>query len=76
MIEIDGKLCMWTVYEHPADSPNRYVARLFVLDEPSEAVLVAATLEDLRRFIERVSPGLICIPRQPGDEPHIVEVWL
>jgi hypothetical protein len=35
-------------------------------------VMLAASLERARR---RVPRGLVCIPRQPGDDRTIVEVW-
>lgn len=67
---------MWTVYERPSDFPERYVARLFVLDKPTDRVMFAATLAEIREKIEAAHPGLICLPRQASDEPQIVEVWL
>jgi hypothetical protein len=76
MIERGGKLCSWTVFDHPADAPNWYVARLFVLDEPTDEVFLGDTLEEARRFINKNYPGLVCIPRRPQDNAVVVETWL
>jgi hypothetical protein len=75
-IEHDGKLCMWTVFERPADAPDQYVARLFELDQPTATAICCDTLEEIREVIARLYPGLTCLPRSPNDEPQIVEVWL
>lgn len=34
------------------------------------------TLEECREALCRKTPGLICVGRQPQDDPTIVEVWL
>lgn len=76
MIEIDGKLGLWTIYEHPADMPDKFVARLFVMDQPTDVALVGDSLDSVREFISRASPGLTCIQRSPHDHPTVVESWL
>ena len=71
------KLAMWTVYDHPKDFPDKFVARKWlVATEPvaTDEHLVSDSLEWLRRRFEEM--GLYCIPRNPGDDPNIVEVWL
>lgn len=68
---------MWTIYERPADYPGHFVARKSFVNEhgafATSDALFAQTLESLRA---KLPPHLFCIPRQPGDEPSIVEVWL
>lgn len=76
MIEIDGKLGMWTIYDHPADYPDKFVARLFVMDQPTDVALVGDSLNSIRTFINRASPGLTRLPRSPHDHPTVVETWL
>lgn len=72
-------LSMWTVYERPSDYPELYVARRWDIvrhaREPvwTDDVRTAPTLEGLRALLP---PGLHCMPRQHGDEPQVVEVWL
>jgi len=69
----------WTIYDHPLDYPDFYVARRFRLDRgpdpiPTLEVRLNTDLEQLRAvFRER---GLYCFPRAPSDEPQIVETWL
>jgi hypothetical protein len=76
MIEIDGKLGLWTIYEKPDDYPDKFVGRLFVLDQPTTVALVGPTLDSVREFIRRASPGLTCIPRFEHDHPSVIETWL
>lgn len=65
-------LPMWTIYDHPRDYPHCYVARLFINDRPSNAVMTHATLQGLRA---QLPPGLFRMPRTPEDDPVIVETW-
>lgn len=69
---------MWTVYDHPRDEPDHYVARRWEIhaDGPHATFdkITSDTLNLLRdEFKER---GLTCLPRSPEDEPQIVESWL
>lgn len=69
-------LIMWTVYDHPDDYPDHYVARKWLAGdawlEPTDEVLVDTDLAALRK---RMPPWLYCMPRQEGDDSKIVEVW-
>ena len=71
-------LQMWTVYEHPADYPLAYVARMFEVDaagpRPTKHVIVEATLPGVRAHLMMM--GLTSIPRSAGDDARIVETWL
>lgn len=73
---VTGELCMWTIYDSPSDAPGKFVARLFVMDRPMQAALVCDTLDEVRELLARLYPDLVCLPRSPNDEPHIVECWL
>lgn len=64
---------LWTVYEKPADYPAQWVARRHTLVGPTAAAVFALSLDAV---CEKLPPGLYCIPRQPDDEPCIVETWL
>ena len=70
---------IWTIYEHPKDFPTKYVARLWKvsggIDPAPEPYLMASdTLEALRdRMLAR---GLTVLPRDPNDDPSIVENWV
>lgn len=69
-------LSLWTVYSHPKDYPDDFVARKFLGDAPTAEHIKAPTLQELRRKLRDIAPGLACIQRHPTDEPQIVEVWL
>jgi hypothetical protein len=75
-MEMDNYLAIWTVYDNPKDFPGLFVARKsearkgLVLH--THEVLTATTLEELR---ELIPTGLFCAPRDPSDEPQIVECW-
>jgi hypothetical protein len=73
---VTGELCIWVVYDSPSDYPGQFVARMFVLDKPTQTVLTEPTLGDLRALLLMLYPDLYCIPRQADDEPQIIEVWL
>jgi hypothetical protein len=71
-------LTAWTIYDHPRDYPESFVARQYDLEGgepvPTANVMIAASLETLRDiFLER---GLTCFPRNEGDDAVIVETWL
>ena len=73
----DG-LHMWTIYDHPTDYPEYYVARRSVIaaghtDAEPHAYL-SKSLEGLRDMMVRM--GLVCLARHPQDDPVIVETWL
>jgi hypothetical protein len=80
-------LNIWTVYKHPRDYPDQYVARRFEVGgaptdvrllhaaapSPTNDMFVADTLREVRALLP---PGLFRMPRQESDDPVIVEVWL
>lgn len=74
---MDSGLSIWTVYDKPADFPTMYVARRWEVVGP---VLVATNealfAYELERLRDQLPPGLIRLPRNPNDDPVIVETWL
>lgn len=70
---------MWTVYDRPIDYPDKFVARRFDVDadgpRPSASIIVAADLKTLRDILA-FELHLVCLARDPKDDPKIVEVWL
>jgi hypothetical protein len=68
---------MWTVYDHPIDFPNSWIARRWVVQGaaalPTNDTIISPDLPALRRALP---PGLVCIGREPADDPTIREVWL
>lgn len=71
-------LTIWTVFDHPADDPEVFVARAFKIagpaPQPTQRVLRAHTLDEIRR--ELAGMGLVALQRSPEDDPTIVESWL
>lgn len=72
------ELHMWTVYDHPADFPDCFVARLYVVGSgpnfgATNRIVTGETLDAVRA---QLPPGLYNAGRQPGDDPKIVETWL
>jgi hypothetical protein len=70
---------MWTVYDHPTDYPNSFIARLFMVDadgaKPTSSIIIAPDLLTLR-YVLAFEMRLTCLTHSPGDDPKIVETWL
>jgi hypothetical protein len=76
-----GMLTLWTVYDHPRDCPEVFVARKFMIEPwgpvAADSVIFGSTLEAVRWMIFEVDPNAgVCVAREPGDDPSIVETWL
>jgi hypothetical protein len=74
-------LAIFTIYESPKDYPGRIVVRRSEVNADGarvdpEPLAVVLTLAEARIAIESVQPGLICLGRNPSDDPVIVECWL
>jgi len=71
-------LSMWTIYDHPADHPNHFIAREYRVERgryvATKNVHTAERIETLRKMM--LERGLICITRDKRDDPIIVETWL
>jgi hypothetical protein len=73
-----GVLSMWTVYERPKDYPCGFIARRFEVAGPTPKatgqVIKSVDIDPIRMKLRRA--GLVCLTRDPNDEPQIVECWL
>jgi hypothetical protein len=73
----DDLVSGWTVFDHPRDYPDVFVARRWVARRgevvPTHDMFTADSLAELRALLPA---GLICVPRMPWDDTKIVEVWL
>ncbi len=71
-------LNIWTVYDHPLDFPDCFVARLFLTDAdgpvPTSVCFRSESLDHIRATL--ADQGLTVMPRMDGDDAKIVEVWL
>lgn len=76
----DEALTMWTVYDHPLDAPDVFIAREWLIPPgggeavPGQRTLRAQTIDDIREQL--ADWGLVRLMRSPGDDPRIVESWL
>jgi hypothetical protein len=75
----DGDLQVFTIYHRPADLPQcNYVVRAYVIrsggPHPGDIVGVADTLNAARALIPLTAD--VCFPRQPDDDPVVVESWM
>lgn len=76
----DVLMSTWTVYDHPKDFPDHFVARRFEVVigdlEPrwTSDVYLAHDIEQLHQHFERL--GLAFLPRFEADEPQIMGVWM
>jgi hypothetical protein len=89
---IDMWLPLFVIYQRPSDYPNSFVVRVFDLYNAARAAaregktvvfegsfllppqfVVYPSLEIARTALP---PGLTRLPRDPSDEPHIVESWI
>lgn len=71
-----GYLPMWVIYERPADYPQGFIARMHVIGEACGPTITAIKGEKLQDVRAKLPAGVVCIGREDGDEPQIVEVWI
>lgn len=73
------RISMWTIYDHPRDFPNNYVAREWTVTAGKTVktgnLMLASELEMLREVL-LIQMNLHCISRSEGDDPVIVETWI
>lgn len=74
----DGRLAIWTISWNPKDYPGKAAARPHLLGEGGThsiimGVLLADSPDELR---EMLPEDLSKMPRNPMDDPVIVEVWM
>jgi len=71
------RLAIWTVYDHPPDYPEHFVARKFNVSAagavPCGTLVISTNLEDLQD--ELVAHGLSRLERSPQDDPKVLESW-
>ena len=72
-----GQLLIWTIYDHPKDFPEFYIAQPHIIrpktSGPVPMHLMARDLDTLRALLPH---GLTCLKRQEEDDPCILEVWV
>ena len=72
-------LSLWTVYDHPSDFPDTYVAREFLVTaaglQPTASTIQNDDLAVLRTTL-LADFGLCQTARAADDDPKIIETWL
>ena len=63
------------VYEHPEDYPDKYVARVFDVDRPTDTVVIKDSLLEIQRDIGE-NTSRIFAPRGAEDVRSLVGVWI
>lgn len=74
-------LDIWSVYDHPSDYPDSFVARKTTIHKAvitvARDVLKAPTLDAIRALVQHHSPIVLTrFERSPDDDPVIVECWM
>ena len=69
------KFCMplITIYNHPTDYPDKWVARLFNLEQATIYIVLADTVEEIE---SKMPAGMVRLPPDEGDNPCIEEVFI
>lgn len=66
----------FVIYDSPRDFPGRFVTRRWSVTKGQKSTAHEATdhatLDEARQAVPQ---GLKCLPRQPEDEPQVVEAW-
>jgi len=82
MLDLTNALPMWTVYDHPTDYPDSFVARKYLITGGEVAfatneVVTAPSITAIRKAVQDVMPYVLtCLPRDDSDDSKIVECWL
>ncbi len=72
-------MALWTVYDHPSDAPEWFVARRWTITADGARTsdgefVLAGDVEVIRDEMRHM--GLTRIERAPSDDPVIMETWL
>lgn len=74
-----SNLELWTIYNNPSDCPGEFVARKWVVilgSNQPHATNVTVKSKTLAKVRRKLPPGLVRMPRDPSDDPGIVESWM
>jgi hypothetical protein len=69
----DIKVPIITIYKYPLDYPQKYVARLFDITNPTNVFMLGDNYEEL---VSHKPPMMVIFERSPADDPKIIEAWL
>lgn len=66
----------YTIYFRPLDFPMGYIVRYWLVGAKTVRVGEAHTADSLCEARTLIPRGRLCMPRQHGDDPTIVETWI
>lgn len=72
LIKKNTKMPIICVFFNPTDYKGKYVARLFDINKPTKYVVIANSLEEIRKIKPQ---NMIIFNRHLKDEPQMVESW-
>ncbi|MBQ9698263.1 MAG: hypothetical protein IJV46_06970 [Acidaminococcaceae bacterium] len=67
------KFPMIVIFMDPIDYPGKFAARVFNLNKPTPYCAIRNSYKEL---IGTIPDGMIRIPRDPHDDPKIIETWV
>jgi hypothetical protein len=69
-------LCFWVITRRPSDFPEHIVTRRQWAGRGTiEHAPIACVYDSLDGARRDLPDGLICMPRDPRDDPVIIESW-
>ena len=72
--DTDRGMVTWTIYDHPSDFPDTFVARRFEGGTATPIYLTCRSVDALRSIFDIA--GYFHVPRHADDDPVITETWL
>lgn len=69
------KIPMIVVYERPRDFPDKYIARVFNCEIPTDVIIVRDSLQEIRDDITAAG-FMVCLERSQEDVLSVVETWM
>jgi hypothetical protein len=70
----------YAIYMNPSDYPDKFVVRRWTIQAGNphpvpdkEPIIVCDSIAEARA---KVPPGLVCVGRQPMDDPCILETFI
>jgi len=65
------------IYKRPADYPNHFVVRRWIIKHGSQVPeFTGALFDSLDEARAFAGPGRVCFKRKKDDDPCIVETWV
>ena len=70
-------MILHVITERPSDFPRHYVVRQWLIEPGSmRPRRIGCLFDSLEAARASMPAGAVCMARQPGDDPVIVESWL